>query len=124
MSDVVHLNNFDTSQKDRVINASKTPAPVFFDRRELSLILQIYGQMVAKSEWRDYAIGQEKYCCSFAVFHRTTEKPLFRIIKEPRLANRQGAFCVHGQNDRILKRGKTLDQVLRIFDKLRFKTIK
>ncbi|MBN9250481.1 MAG: DUF2794 domain-containing protein, partial [Mesorhizobium sp.] len=30
--------------------------PVAFDRRELDLILRLYGRMVAANEWRDYAI--------------------------------------------------------------------
>jgi hypothetical protein len=98
--------------------------PVFFNRQELGLILQVYSQMVAKSEWRDYAIGQDKYSCTFAIFHRTTEKPLYRISKEPKLANRQGAYCVLGQNGRILKRGKALEHVLRVFDKKRLDTVK
>ncbi|MBO6826883.1 MAG: DUF2794 domain-containing protein [Sneathiella sp.] len=123
MTDIIRLQQFQANDGQRSINGSQTPAPVFFNRQELSLILQIYGQMVAKSEWRDYAIGQTKNSVSFAVFHRTTEKPLYKIYKEPKLAHKQGAFCIIGQNGRILKRGKTLEQVLRLFDKKRFETV-
>ena len=38
------------------LNAStdQPPAgPVFFDRRELDLVLRVYGRMVAQGEWRD-----------------------------------------------------------------------
>ncbi len=123
MSDIIQLNQYQPHDAGRSINSSRTPAPVFFNRRELGMILQVYGQMVAKSEWRDYAIGQTKTTCSFAVFHRTTEKPLYKIFKEPKLANKQGAFSIEGQNGRILKRGKTLEQVLRLFDKKRFEAV-
>jgi len=123
MTDIIRLQQFQSKDGDRVINGNQTPAPVFFNRQELSLILQIYGQMVAKSEWRDYAIGQTKNSVSFAVFHRTTEKPLFKIYKEPKLANKQGAYSIIGQNGRILKRGKTLEHVLRLFDKKRFEMV-
>ncbi|WP_169566078.1 DUF2794 domain-containing protein [Sneathiella limimaris] len=123
MSDVVQFSDHYQTQAGRSINAPQTPAPVFFNRQELGQILQVYGQMVAKAEWRDYAIGQTKNSCSFAIFHRTTEKPIFKIYKEPKLANKQGAFSVHSQNGRILKRGKDLKQVLKIFDKKRFETI-
>ena len=123
MSDVIHLNNHGITQPGRSINAPAIPAPIFFNRIELSQILQVYGQMVAKSEWRDYAIGQTKHSCSFAIFHRTTEKPLYQIYKEPKLAGKQGAYSVHGQNGRILKRGHDLSQVLRIFDKKRLQTV-
>lgn len=123
MSDVVQLSSHLTTEAGRSINNPRTPAPVFFNRKELSQILQVYGRMVAKSEWRDYAIGQEKHACSFAVFHRTTEKALYKIYKEPKLANKQGAFSVHAQNGRILKRGRELDQVLKFFDRKKFETV-
>lgn len=123
MSDVVQLSEHLNKQTGRSINASRTPIPVFFNRLELGLILQVYGQMVALSEWRDYAIGQGKHSCSFAIFHRTTEKPVYRVYKEPKLASKQGAFAVYGQSGRVLKRGHDLKQVLKIFDKKRFQTI-
>jgi len=123
MSEVVELINHPLSQTGRSINAPKTPAPIFFNRKELSQILQVYGLMVAKSEWRDYAIGQTKTTCSFAIFHRTTDKPVFRIYKEPRLANKQGAFSVLSQSGRTLKRGKDLEQVLKVFDKKRLQSV-
>jgi hypothetical protein len=36
-----------------------TPAPeqVSFDRAELSVILSLYGRMVAAGEWRDYGMS-------------------------------------------------------------------
>ena len=36
--------------------ASKLPAITAFDRRELQLILNVYGRKVALGEWRDYAM--------------------------------------------------------------------
>ncbi len=41
-----------------------TPVPqtdvVMFHRRELAVILSLYGQMVAMGEWRDYGISTLK----------------------------------------------------------------
>ncbi|MEH6475261.1 MAG: DUF2794 domain-containing protein [Sneathiella sp.] len=123
MSEVVELSNHLLSQSGRSINAPKTPPPVFFNRKELGQILQVYGQMVAKSEWRDYAIGQTKTTCSFAIFHRTTDKPVYRIYKEPRLANKQGAYSVLNHTGLTLKRGQELEQVLKVFDKKRLQSV-
>ena len=36
--------------------SSKGPAQVAFDRQELSAILNVYGQMVSKGDWKDYAM--------------------------------------------------------------------
>ncbi|MCR9213318.1 MAG: DUF2794 domain-containing protein [Proteobacteria bacterium] len=123
MSEVVSFDDHYLARSAKSARSGQFQQPVFFNRIELGQILQVYGRMVAKAEWRDYAIGQEKSACIFAIFHRTADKPLFRIYKEPRLAAKQGAYSVLGQNGRILKRGKTLAQVLKVFDRKRFNTI-
>ena len=61
---------------------------VFFDRPELDRLLRLYGRMVAAGEWRDYAIDHAGDRAVFSVFRRTSETPLFQIIKAPRLARR------------------------------------
>lgn len=87
-----------------------------FDRREMSAILNIYGRMVAAGEWRDYAIDWLKDAAVFSIFKRTSENPVFRIEKRPKLRAKQGAFAVLGQAGQVLKRGHDLKQVLRVFD--------
>ena len=59
----------------------------------------------------------------FSVFRRTAEAPLYRIEKRPALAARQGAWAVIGQGGVTLKRGHELDQVLKLFDRGRFKVV-
>lgn len=90
--------------------------PVAFERRELDLILRLYGRMVAANEWRDYAIDHLTDRAVFSVFRRTSEVPLFQIVKDPKLARRQGAFSVVAAGGRILKRGHELARVLGVFD--------
>lgn len=92
------------------------PERVSFDRRELSLILTVYGRMVAAGEWRDYAIDALRDAAVFSIFRRAAEHPLYCIEKRPRLASRQGAYSVIGLDGRILKRGRELAPVLRVFD--------
>ena len=96
---------------------------VFFDRRELDRILRLYGRMVAAGEWRDYAIGGGAEAAVFSVFRRASEAPVYRIEKRPALARKQGAWAVIGEGGHILKRGHELAQVLRVFDKGRFKVV-
>lgn len=97
---------------------------ISFDRREMDAILNIYGQMVAKGEWRDYAIDMLDDRAVFSIFRRASEAPLYRIEKQPSLARRQGAFSVVSSAGHILKRGHDLSMVLRLFDKKRFAVIK
>lgn len=73
--------------------------------------------MVAGGEWRDYGISHLKDRAVFAVFRRTSEMPLYRIEKNPKLARKQGAYTVVNASGMVLKRGQDLGQVLKLFDK-------
>jgi len=90
---------------------------VTFNRRELYRILDLYGRMVAAGEWRDYAIDFLKDRAVFSVFRRTSEVPLYRIEKNPKLAQKQGAYSVISATGLILRRGPELDRVLRVLEK-------
>jgi hypothetical protein len=98
-------------------NASQSKRPVSFDRQELNTILNVYGRKVAAGEWRDYALDMEKDRAVFSVFRRTSELPIYRIEKNPKLARRQGAYSVISAGGQILKRGADLRRVLAIFEK-------
>ena len=94
-----------------------TPVQVAFDRKELSIILSLYGRMVSAGEWRDYGISFLREMAVFSVFRRTAETPLYRIEKRPRLRGRQGQYMVVGMDGRILKRGADLKAVLRVLER-------
>jgi hypothetical protein len=90
---------------------------VGFERKELDQILRLYGRMVAANEWRDYAIDRLSDRAVFSVFRRTSETPLFQIVKAPKNARKQGAYSVVAATGLILKRGHDLARVLNVFDK-------
>ena len=90
---------------------------VRFDRGELNRILGVYCRMVSAGEWRDYALDFLEETAVFSVFRRTSEMPLFRIEKRPRLRGKQGQYSVIAAGGLVMKRGQDLDQVLKIFDK-------
>src|SRR5690606_406249 len=93
------------------------PNPVVsFDRKELALILNVYGRKVAAGEWRDYALDFGRERAMFSIYQRASERPLYVVEKNPKLARRQGQYMVSGTDGRILKRGHDLAAVLRIFD--------
>jgi hypothetical protein len=73
--------------------------------------------MVALGEWRDYAIDFMRERAVFSIFRRSTEVPIYRIEKDPRLARKQGAYTVVTQTGLILKRGHDLARVIAVLDK-------
>lgn len=110
------------------MSSSESPKSSFsvkvaFHRTELDPILDIYGRMVIAGEARDYAIGMEKDRAVFAIFRHASERPTWRIEKVPALTNRQGQYAVHGAAGQVLRRGKELSQVLRVFERKRFSLV-
>ncbi len=93
------------------------PEQVAFDRKELSVILALYGRMVACGEWRDYGISMLRDLAVFSIFRRTAEHPLYRIEKRPRLRARQQMYAVVGMDGQVLRRGGDLAAVLRVLEK-------
>lgn len=87
-----------------------------FNRQELSAILAVYGRKVAAGEWRDYAIDLGRDTAVFSVFRRSSEFPLYRIEKTPKLARKQGAYSVVAPAGLILKRGHDLARVLGVLE--------
>ena len=88
------------------------PSTIFFTRKELNEIFNLYGRKVAAGEWRDYAIDFGRDKAVFSVFRHASEVPLYRIEKTPRLARRQGAYSLIAATGLILRRAHDLRRVL------------
>ncbi|ODT12821.1 MAG: hypothetical protein ABS35_39195 [Kaistia sp. SCN 65-12] len=96
--------------------AAKPIPLISFNRIELNEILRVYGRMVAAGEWRDYAIDHLRDKAVFSIFRRSSEMPLYRVVKDPELRNRQGAYSVVAAGGYVMKRGHDLRQVLSVLD--------
>ena len=101
----------------------KAPERVTFNRRELDAVLRVYGQMVASGEWRDYAIDHLRDQAIFSIFRRSTEFPVYRVVKTPKLSKRQGMYSVVAASGLIMKRGHDLNQVLKVFDRQKLRLV-
>ena len=97
-------------------HAAETQRYTTFNRQELMTILALYGRKVAAGEWRDYAIDMGREKAVFSVFRRSSEIPLFRIEKNPKLARKQGAYSVVAPAGLVLKRGHELNRVLAVLE--------
>ena len=109
-----------SAHRDADPTASQQPhqrRQISFNRAELNAILTTYGRGVASGQWRDYAIDHLKDAAIFSIFRRTSEMPLYRIEKRPKLARKQGAFCIVTPTGHILRRGHELPHVLNVLNK-------
>ena len=90
---------------------------IAFNREELSQILNVYGRKVRAANGATTPSTRLREKAVFSVFRRTTEVPLYRIEKAPKLSRRQGAYSVIAATGLILKRGHDLARVLRALDR-------
>ena len=104
--------------------ARRVPDVTAFHRSELGLILGLYGRMVAAGEWRDYGISSLPQVAVFSIFRRSTENPLYRVEKWPKLRDRQGQYAVIGVDGQVLKRGHDLKLVLRVLERKLIRAVK
>jgi hypothetical protein len=108
--------NRDAAKVPRIARCAQLASATFFNRRELHEILAVYRRKVASGEWRDYAIDAGRDKAVFSVFRRTSESPLYRIEKDPRLMRKQAGYSVVAATGLILKRGSNLRRVLGVLE--------
>lgn len=96
--------------------SQNAPPQVAFNRNELRVIFNLYGRRVAEGEWKDYALDFRRDKAVFSIYRRTSEMPLYRIEKDPKLARRQGAYAVIAASGLVMKRGTDLARVLAVLE--------
>lgn len=102
------------------LNAYKSPSNsksvVVFEKKELNIILSVYGRMVSCGQWKDYSISMLEDVSIFSCYKHASEYPIYKIEKRPKLRSKQGMYSVISIEGRILKRGHDLFSVLSIFE--------
>ena len=103
---------------ERVLTGTGTtrPADLSFNRHELSLILKVYGRMVALGEWHDYAIDHGYDRAVFSIYRGSAGHPVYRVEKAREDARRVG-YAVIGMDGRIFRQGCDLRQVLSVLER-------
>ena len=86
---------------------------LIFNKKELGNIMNIYCQMVAAGEWRDYDISRLGTTTIFSIYKHATEYPVYMIKKYSSKYGKNNIFSIVGMDGRILKRGNDLTSVLK-----------
>ena len=92
----------------------------FFNKNELGEILNLYGKMVSKGEWKDYAFYINKNLISFDIYRRSSEKPLLQIIKILK-GKKEFKYQVKNQHGKIIKNTNQLKSAVSFLQKRNLK---
>ena len=95
-----------------VNNVLKKEKEKFFIKKELQCILNLYAKMVSNGSWKDYGLSLESKVVSFDVYQRSSEKPVFRIIKNFKPPHFNEKFMVIDKNGNTIKKSENLNRLI------------
>ena len=81
---------------------------VFFVKKELQTILDLYGKMVSSGTWKDYGMSIGPREISFDIYQRASEKPIYKILKNLKPKNYNEKFCIKDKHGNVLEKSYDL----------------
>ena len=94
---------------------------IFFVKKELQTILNLYGKMVSNGTWKDYGVSISPREISFDIYRRASEKPIYKILKNLKPKNYNEKFCIKDRHGNILKKSSDL---LNLIEKTRWNNLR
>jgi len=106
-----------------VVNNGNKKIDIFFNKKELKLILNLYAKMVSSGEWKDYGLSISKKEVSFNVYHRTSEFPAYKITKNLKPKNENEKYLVKDNTNKIIKKSDNLENLIKKIIWKKFKLV-
>jgi hypothetical protein len=85
---------------------------IFFNKNELQLILNLYAKMVSVGEWKDYGLNILRREVSFNVYHRSSDFPIYKIIKNLSPKNKNEKYFIKNSKNQIIQNSDNLENLL------------
>jgi len=95
-----------------VIDNTNKKKDIFFNKKELKLILNLYAKMVSVGDWKDYGLSISKKEVSFNVYHRTSEFPAYKITKNFKPKNENEKYVIKDSQNKIIKNSESLENLI------------
>ena len=106
-----------------VINNRNIKRDIFFNKKELKLILNLYAEMVSVGEWKDYGLTITKREVSFNVYYRTSEFPVYRITKNLKPKNKNEKYLIKDAQNKIINNSENLQNLIKKIIWKKFKLV-
>ena len=106
-----------------IIDNKNTKRDIFFNKKELKLILNLYAEMVSGGEWKDYGLSISKKEVSFNVYYRTAEFPAYKITKNFKPKNENEKYLIKDSVNRIIKNSDNLQSLIKKIIWKKFKLV-
>ena len=106
-----------------IINNESNNQNIFFNKKELKIILKLYAKMVSSGEWKDYGLSISKREVSFNVYRRTSEVPAYKITKKIKPKNRNEKYIIKDSQNKILGYSENLENLVKKIIWIKFKLV-
>jgi len=106
-----------------VINNTNKKKDIFFNKKELKLILNLYAKMVSGGDWKDYGLSISKKEVSFNVYHRTSESPVYKITKNLKPKNENERYIIKDAQNNAIKSSESLEILIKKIMWKKFKLV-
>ena len=93
-------------------NYKKKEKEIFFVKKELQSILNLYSKMVSNGTWKDYSLSAGSKEISFDVYQRASDKPVLRILKKFKPYNFNEKFIIKDKNGNIIEKSENLNSLI------------
>ena len=106
-----------------VVNNRNIKRDIFFNKKELKLILNLYAEMVSGGEWKDYGLGISKNEVSFNVYHRTSDFPAYKITKNLKPKNESKKYIIKNAQNKVINNSENLQNLIKKIIWKKFKLV-
>ena len=89
----------------------KKKKDIFFNKKNLNLILNLYAKMVSGGEWKDYGLSISKKEVSFNVYQRASEFPAYKITKNLKPKNENEKYLIKNSQNKIINNSENLQNL-------------
>ena len=96
-----------------IIDNKNIKKDIFFNKKELKLILNLYAEMVSGGEWKDYGLSISKKEVSFNVYRRTSEFPAYKITKNFKPKNQNEKYLIRNSQSKIINKSDNLENLIK-----------
>ena len=106
-----------------IVDNKNTKGDIFFNKKELKLILNLYAKMVSGGEWKDYGLSISKKEVSFNVYRRASEFPAYKITKNLKPKNENEKYLIKNTQNRIINNSENLQNLIKKIICKKFKLV-
>jgi len=106
-----------------VVNNKNKKKDIFFNKKELKLILNLYAEMVSGGEWKDYGLSISKKEVSFNVYHRASEFPAYKITKNLKPKNENEKYLIKNAQNKTIGNSENLQNLIKKIMWKKFKLV-